>query len=188
LSTTVTRHQLHRIKSVTDVKTLYLTLLIWCIGYAYEYVNHYFKINISDSMPQRLWYVDYGERQLKTNDFVVAKYHDPRFRSGDFEYIIKQVGGVGGEILQVHHLSKPSPIHSTRVGRLLMWYSLNNESYPVYDRLSGSRFTPLTQANLQIPQHCYFVHGLHQPTYDSRYREFGFICESQIEGLAYPIF
>jgi type IV secretory pathway protease TraF len=67
-------------------------------------------------------------------------------------------------------------------------YDLSTGSYPVFDSLSGNHFNPLTTVNMIIPADCYFVHGQQQPSFDSRYKEFGLICKQQIYGKTYPVF
>jgi type IV secretory pathway protease TraF len=171
-----------------DKKAALVVLLVYVVGFGYPYASHFFKYNISDSVPQKFWFVDYGNKSAIKNNYIVAKFHDPRTEPSSFEFVIKQIGGVAGDVITVETMIKPSKMVSNRVGRHVMTYWINGESFPVYDMLSGYEFHPLTVTNLTIPKACFFVHGTHQPSFDSRYKEFGFICESQIEGIAQPFF
>lgn len=153
------------------------------------YLSNYVKINYSSSVPQRLWYVDYGNKQVKINDYAIIKYHDPRMQNpSDYEYVVKKIGGIGGDKISVTKLNKPSEVQDFNLGRIIYEYELNGIKYQVYDSVSHYHFTPLTESDVVIPNNCYFVHGTHQPTYDSRYKEFNFVCHDQIVGKALPIF
>jgi len=137
-------------------------------------------INITNSMPQRLWIVDVQNKVLKVNDYAVFKFHDYRMQKlTDYELVIKQVGGIAGDKVKVIR-----PIYKNETARFV----LQGDTYPAYLTISGFRFTPLTVNDLIIPTGCYFMHGLHQPTFDSRYKEFGLINQKQIVGIAYPVF
>lgn len=139
-------------------------------------------------MPQRLWFVEIGNKKLKVDDYVAIKFHDWRMTNPkDYEYVVKQIGGIAGDKI----IAKDWVVYTEGVpypNKTSFLYILNGDLYPVYDELSGNRFSPLTTRDLVIPQGCYFLHGQHDPTFDSRYKEFGLICESQIYGKAHPIF
>lgn len=179
-----------KLVELINKKIAIVVLLVYVVGFGYPYASHFFKYNISDSVTQKYWFVDYGNKNIKLNDYLVAKFFDPRFTNGEYEYVIKKVGGLPGEIISVAQNIDLSLYEesSIRIGNVVTAYTVNNEIYPVYSMLSGFTFTPLTASNIRVPENCYFVHGTHQPSFDSRYKEFGFICESQIEGIAYPIF
>ena len=159
------------------------TILVWMVLICLYAVTRYYQLewNVSGSMPQRLWFTQIGNIDLKVGDYVVIKFHDFRMKDpNDFEYVVKQVGGVAGDNIGV--LSWwTGKVKSTN-------FALNREVYEVYDTLSGNHFTPLTTRNLIIPKGCYFLHGQHQPSFDSRYKEFGLICKNQIYGKTHPIF
>jgi type IV secretory pathway protease TraF len=134
-------------------------------------------------MPQKLWLTHVGEKRLKLGDYVLFRFHDYRMTDlTDFEYVIKQVGGVAGNKIVVKSgdlASNPSTSYR---------YLLPDGQYPIFDILSGNHFTPLTTKDMIIPNGSYFVHGQQHPSFDSRYLEFGLLTESQIYGKSYPIF
>lgn len=146
------------------------------------------KINGSTSLPQKLWLVHIDDTNLNYGDYVVAKFHDYRMPNpADYELVVKQIGGMPTDEIYVENKSSTHWLNN-KVGRMVISYKVRDKEYPVYNMLSGYYFTPLTSDNLEIPNKCYFANGTQQPTFDSRYKEFGFICESQIYGKAYPIF
>lgn len=179
-----------------DTKIIKNILLIWAGIIAFYGVSRFYQLkwNSSSSMPQQLWLTVVGNKDLKLGDYVVFKFHDFRMSDpDDFEYVVKQVGGVAGDqiIVQPLLLSATWPkasIGSRTPTTQLCIYQVAQASYPVYANLSGNHFTPLTTKNMTIPEGCYFVHGQHQPSFDSRYKEFGLVCESQIYGKSYPLF
>lgn len=164
--------------------------LVWSIIIGLYTVTRYYqiKLNGSSSLPQKLWLVHVGDTDLHYGDYVVAKFHDYRMLNPvDYMFVIKQVGGMPYDQLYVESKSSTKMMSYT-VGRMVSSYMIRDKEYPVYDMLSGYKFTPLTTTDMMIPNKCYFGHGTQQPTFDSRYKEFGLICESQIYGKAYPIF
>ena len=137
-------------------------------------------VNISSSMPQRLWLVDMQNTALKVNSYAVFKFHDYRMQKlNDHELVVKQVGGIAGDVIKV-----TKPKNQLETARFV----LPSGTYPVYSLISGFKFKQLKDKDLTIPKGYYFMHGLHQPTFDSRYKEFGLINQQQIVGIAYPIF
>ncbi|MBY0380216.1 MAG: S26 family signal peptidase, partial [Burkholderiales bacterium] len=153
-------------------------------------VFQYYKlqINTSSSMPQHLWLTHVGDKILKRGDYVVIKFHDFRMKNyADFEYVVKQIGGIGGDEIIVRDWNG-SAGGISQPNKTSLIYILPNGSFPTFDILSGNHFTPLTKANMIIPNGCYFVNGQHHPSFDSRYKEFGVICDNQIYGKTHPIF
>jgi type IV secretory pathway protease TraF len=151
--------------------------------------RHYqLQFNVSSSMPQRLWLTHVGDKDVKQGSYVIIKFHDFRMQhSDDFEYVVKQIGGLGGDQVIVRNCNCYAD-HIPYPNKISFSYIVADNTYPVFESLSGNHFTPLTKKNMIIPKGCYFIHGQHHPSFDSRYKEFGLICESQIYGKAYPIF
>ncbi|TXI97959.1 MAG: hypothetical protein E6Q32_10910 [Neisseriales bacterium] len=145
------------------------------------------QINASTSLPQTYWFVHVGDKTLHTGDYVVAKFHDQRMvNPDDYEFVVKQIAGMPEDIIAAHKMTVQMNLKNHL---WITWiYDINGQSFFVYNRLRRNVFTPLAESNIVIPNNCYFTHGTQQPTFDSRYKEFGFICESQIYGKAYPIF
>ena len=194
-----------RIMLRTNKKILYTIMLVWLLIIIGWSVSHYYQlqINVSTSMPQRFWVTHIGDVHLKRGDYVTVMFHDYRMKNAnDFEYVVKQVGGMAGDKIVVQNIEQNRYSIDTKLKMsvndreylnkhrqiLVAQYQLNNIVYPVFDNLNGNRFKPLTTKNKLIPQGYYFIHGQVQPTFDSRYKEFGLINESQIYGRAYPIF
>lgn len=189
----------------TNKKILYTIMLVWLLIIISWSVSHYYQlqINVSTSMPQRFWVTHIGDVHLKRGNYVTVMFHDYRMKNAnDFEYVVKQVGGMAGDKIVVQNIKQDRYSIDTKLKMsandreylnkhrqiLVAQYQLNNIVYPVFDNLNGNRFKPLTTKNKLIPQGYYFIHGQVQPTFDSRYKEFGLINESQIYGRAYPIF
>lgn len=165
-------------------------LLSWVGLVAFYYITRFYqlKINVSKSMPQKLWFVKVGDTRLKVGEYALIKYHDKRMNNlADYELVVKQVGGIGGDKIVVKEWQGytegiPTPNKTS-------WaYILPDGAHLTYDILSKQRFTPLTTTDMLIPQSYYFMHGQQHPSFDSRYKEFGLIAESEIFGKAYPVF
>ncbi len=175
------RNQIQRI-----LKTL---LVVWAIIIAIYLISRYYQLewNCSTSMPQKLWLTHVGNNNLQRNDYVVFKFHDFRMKKpNDFEYVVKQIGAIAGDTIKVKNCcfaGSKSCFNKTN----LIYILPDGEAYPIFNTLSGNHFSPLTNKNMIVPQGCYFVHGQHHPSFDSRYKEFGLVCENQIYGKSYPI-
>ena len=152
-------------------------LIVWSIviGLPILWEHYRVQINTTASMSQTLWFVKMGQKTLNTGDYLTARVHDSRAPDGVYENVVKQIGGVSGDAVQVKQTATTTTL------------TVNGNEYLVHKVLSGFLVTPLTESDITIPNGCYFVHGQSNPTFDSRYKEFGFICESQIYGKAYPI-
>ncbi len=167
-----------------------IILIIWLAVVGLYGVSRYYQLkwNDSASMPQKLWFVAVGNKDLKVDDYVVFRFHDSRMSdANDFEYVVKQVGGVAGDKILVrdwngYEQGVPYPNKTSLI------YILPGGFYPTFDILSGNHFTPLTTESMTIPTGYYFVHGQHEPSFDSRYKEFGLVCNKQIFGKSFPIF
>ena len=171
-------------------KFVLLVWISWVILIVIFIISRYYQLqlNISSSMPQRLWLTHVGDKDVKRGNYVVIRFHDFRMQdSDDFEYVVKQIGGISGDQIIVKNCN----CHTDNIpypNKISFSYIVTDNTYPVFESLSGKHFIPLTKQNMIIPKGCYFIHGQHHPSFDSRYKEFGLICESQIYGKAYPIF
>lgn len=172
-------------------RVLATVFIVWVIIIGIYMVSRYYQLewNRSTSMPQKLWLTHVGDKRLQRNDYVVFRFHDFRMKNhNDFEYVVKQIDGVAGDTIIVKDCNANNKHVLCRNKASLIYFSLNSRIYPVFDVLSGNHFTPLTYNNLVIPKGCYFVHGQQYPSFDSRYKEVGLVCESQIYGKSYPVF
>lgn len=159
---------------------LLTTLIVWSTIIIIYFISRFYQTqwNSTTSMPQKLWITHVGDKNLKRNDYVVFMFHDYRMQDAeDFEYVVKQIGAISGDTIVVKR-------NKSGISYILP----DGSTYSVFATLLGNYFTPLTYKNLIIPKGCYFVHGQHNPTFDSRYKEFGLVCEGQIYGKTYPIF
>lgn len=172
-------------------KSVKIILIVWAIIVALYGVTRFYQIkwNGTTSLPQKLWLIYVGDHDLKQGDYVMFKFHDYRMSNpADYLYVIKQIDGVPGDVVTVKEwkgrdVSVPMPNKTS-----YLYVLPSGGAYPTYDTLSGYHFTPITTENMKIPNGCYFVHGLQHPSFDSRYKEFGLVCENQIYGKADPIF
>ena len=161
-------------KLLRDISAVWLVIIA-----IYAITRHWqLKYNGSTSLPQTLWIAHIGDKNLHYNDYVIFKFHDYRMQNhDDYELIVKQVSGIGGdEIIANYESEFNNWVYKLPSGRTFL----------TYETISGWHFNPLTSHNMKIPKGCYFVNGLHQPTFDSRYKEFGLVCESQIIAKGYP--
>ena len=172
-------------------KIIKLILMVWVVIIAIYAITRFYQIqlNVTDSMPQKLWITHVGDKNLKVGDYVVFMFHDFRMKNpSSFELVVKQVGGVQGDTIKVSRLSDAEKSALKPYTASLIYTLPDGSTYPVFDTLSGNHFTALTTQNLTIPKDCYFVHGLHHPSFDSRYREFGLVCNNQVYGKSYSLF
>lgn len=172
------------------LKVVKVILVTWLILIGLFLVTRKYQINHneSSSMPQTWWFTVVGDKNIKVGDYVVVKFHNIHMiHKDDYELVVKQVGGVAGDEIVVkkwigYAEGVPAPNKTSYL------YIINSGLYPVFDRLQVNMLHPLTKSNMVIPTGYYFIHGQHNPTFDSRYKEFGLIAESQIYGRTYPIF
>jgi len=180
------------ITCLTDKRFMWIVLAGWGILFVlYFGVSRYYKlqINVTTSMPQKLWLTSIGNRDLQVGDYVVIKFHFINQAPSDYEYVVKQIGGIGGDRIMVKNVSQDvASLSYSNKNKANLVYVLAGKTYYVYDNLSGKRFEPLSIEDMMIPHGYYFLHGQQQPSFDSRYKSFGLISESQIYGKTYPIF
>ena len=171
-------------------KITVIVLLSWVALIAVYTITRFYqlKVNVTESMPQTLWFIKVGKTRLKVGDYALIKYHDKRMTDPtDYEFVVKQVGGIGGDKILVK--AWEGYIEGIPKPNKTSWlYILPDGAYLTYDILSEQRFTPLTTTDMLIPQGYYFMHGQQHPSFDSRYKEFGLVSESAIYGEAYPTF
>lgn len=176
------------------LKIIKATIIVWLIIIGIFLITRRFQINhnVSSSMPQTWWFTVVGDNDVKVGDYVVVRFHNIHMiHNDDYELVVKQVGGIGGDKIIVKPwidseedgLTPPAPANTK-----FLLLRLNKQSYPILDRLDINLLHPLTTKDMVIPKGYYFIHGQHNPTFDSRYKEFGLISESQIYGRTYPLF
>lgn len=169
------------------VKTIAITwsglIILFIISRSYQ-IQH----NVSASMPQAWWVTEVGNNDVHVGDYVIVRFHNKHMiHHDDYEFVVKQVGGIGGDKITVKKwVGLQEGV--TPPNKTSLLYILNDKFYPVFDRLSVNELEPLTRHGMVIPSGYYFIHGQHNPTFDSRYKDFGLISTSQIYGKTHPIF
>lgn len=133
--------------------------------------NYFFSIayNETPSVKHSFFFVIKHQNKPKKGDYILFNATNNKYYKKAF---LKIVGGEKGD-------------HVTRI----------NNSYYINDNyigdakeysLSGERLE-FSSTGL-IPEGKYFVFTNHKDSYDSRYKEIGWIDSSDIIGIAYPIY
>lgn len=123
-------------------------------------------------MPQYLWISQNGNLNLNRNDLVVfySNSNNKGLALGD--KVAKEIGGVPGDKIKLYN----------------NWVYLNNNKI-VRINESTAFFGHVHPIESQvIPPKCFFLRGMAYDSYDSRYKEFGLVCESQIIGKSWAFF
>lgn len=153
------------------MKKLVLALIVICIctaGVLLGYQKFGILINVSESLPEKLFWLEKG-KQPSRNDYVVFKNPINMGRSPDT--MIKIIGGLSGD--EVIHKQKEVWVKQKYIGRIKQFGQ------------KGESLKPGPKGI--IPKKHYFVYGLHQDSLDSRYQRIGWIHENDVVGIAHPI-
>jgi conjugal transfer pilin signal peptidase TrbI len=135
----------------------------------FDHINIIF--NYTHSLPQKIFIVDLRNHNLRIGDYVAFKAKSlPNAR--DNTRIIKRITGISKDIIQVKNY--------------LVYRNHNPIAKINYHQAFWGEIHPIN--NIVIPQGCYFVQGISVTSFDSRYKEFGLVCQPQIIGKAYPLF
>ena len=129
--------------------------------------------NLTHSLPQKIFFIDVGNKNLVKGNFVVTKSNHLPNIPHEFA-LIKEIAGVGADLVTIRNskLYIDNSYCCTVKSIVVKWGMLH----------------PLTESTAVIPKDCFFVRGTSDDSFDSRFKEFGFICKSQILGKAYPLF
>lgn len=149
------------------VYTIFIVLITICF-------KHYRVIfNCTNSLSEKLFIVKVGDNELKHGDFVVA-YSKGLPNMPDKMQLIKKVVGLPNQTISfIHNNLYIDGIFCCEAhDRKVIWGEVH----------------PLTLRQMIIPTDCYFVKGTSNNSFDSRYKEFGFICKNQILGKAISLF
>jgi conjugal transfer pilin signal peptidase TrbI len=136
--------------------------------------EHAFVINTSDSLPN--WaFVVHRNRAPEKGEYV---FFEPpgnalvRRHFGTAPSMFgKIVYGMPGD--HVAHLGQDVVVNGTWVGRMK---PLTRFGQPLMPGITGA-----------IPHGCYYVGTPHKDGFDSRYKDIGFVCRSQIVGTGEPV-
>lgn len=129
--------------------------------------------NLTHSLSQKIFFIDVGNRNLVKGDFIVTKNNYLPNIPHEFA-LIKEIAGIGDDIVTIrkNKLYIDNRYCCIVKSIVVEWGTLH----------------PLTESTLVIPKDCFFVRGTSNNSFDSRFKEFGFICKNQILGKAYPLF
>ncbi|MBY0379507.1 MAG: S26 family signal peptidase [Burkholderiales bacterium] len=138
-------------------------------------VNQKYRImfNLTHSLPQKIFFIEIGNQALVKGDFLVTKSNNLPNLPHEFA-LIKEIAGSDSDIVTI------------RNNKLY----INNNYCCLVKRITvkWGILHPLTESTVFIPKGCFFVRGTSDDSFDSRFKEFGFICKNQILGKAYPLF
>ena len=144
-------------------------------------LNYKLSINISDSLPFKIFLVDKRKssiENIKNGDYIQFKNSNTRYYGG--KNITKKVLAVAGSVLQINQYQEP-------IENIQATIQFNDVTLKVKDHTTkGTKV--YTNIISEIPSQRYFVYGTHKDSFDSRYAEFGLIKEEEIIGVAVPLF
>lgn len=128
-------------------------------------------INYTHSLPQTLFLVDVGDKELHLGSYVAFRaYNLPNISNN--HRILKIVKGIEGDRITVKN--NYVWINDSKIARIN------------YQEAYWGTISPIK--NMVIPKNCYFMYGIANTSFDSRYKEFGLVCKDLIIGKAYPLF
>lgn len=147
-----------------------IKFLLLCVGILFviwAYRHYTIVINISSSLPQRIFWVNKGQLP-SLGQHVLFK--NP-IKYSEHNTMIKIVGGMIGDIVEIH--GEQISVRGKLIG------IIKKRS------LKGELLNPGPQGQIKAKQ--LFVYGLHPDSLDSRYQRIGWIKYEDIVGTAYPI-
>ena len=158
------------------IKASIVILLLAAVLFFAQPLIGVFAKNQSESLPHKLYFVSKYKGNIKIGDLVAFKIK--RGQEYHSALIIKKVGGIGGDEIQISTcFNKECPtiyiVGKTNVGKIRK------------TRRDGSPLTPISEGT--IPPNKYFVYTEHPLSFDSRYQEIGLIDISEIVGKAYVV-
>ncbi|WP_158649337.1 S26 family signal peptidase [Aquella oligotrophica] len=138
--------------------------------------THGFVLNVTSSLPQRLWLVDYSHKEefSRGDYFTFLAPKDVNLTTKSTP-LVKKIVGVAGDRVEI----KGSTLYINQQIMGHIW----TETLPSHHKLY-----PI--ASQIIDRGCYFAWTPDLFSYDSRYTDIGIICEkdNRIVGAATPLF
>lgn len=145
-------------------------LVIGALRSVYDWSqNHYILINQTQSLPHWAFIVDKGV--LPTKDDMVAFTPGPNPYYPENIAFVKIVRGVGGDAVS---------IEGTEV-------AINGETLGSIKALTGANTNVTAIEAGPIPSGAYFVWSPDPDSFDSRYKEIGYVPKARIIGRARPL-
>lgn len=145
-------------------------LLVFAAGLFWMSRYYAIEITVTDSVPYRIFWLKKGVLPQK---YEWVSFIAPE--NGVYPKdtcFTKRVLGIAGDVVQIQQRE--------------FWI---NDQYVTYAKPVSKSGEPLVLGPAGIiPSKRYFVHAPHQDSFDSRYRNIGWIYESQILGTAVPLF
>jgi signal peptidase I len=132
-----------------------------------------FAVTLTPSTEHRVFFLKLGPQaeELKKGDYVLFEFRSKYVDSGASHKAIKRIVCAGGEELDA-------------VGRN---FYCNGREIAVAKALSlKGEELPRFFYNGKIPTDAVFVTGQHRDSFDSRY--FGFVRNTEVKAVAYPLF
>jgi len=156
------------------MRSKYLKIALWFLlpAVAIMLIQSKFTIliNTSASLPKALFLLSKDSLPNKQGDYIV--YRLPGNKRFDEQKFIKLVGGIAGQEVVVKGTA---------------YYIEGNHLGSAKDSDAVGILVEQQPAGIIPPGH-YFAYTLHKDSYDSKYKEVGFISSNNVLGTAYAIY
>lgn len=169
----ITKFQQFILKLYKEERQLFI---FWCIAalllVGFVFTRYYgFIINFTQSLPEKLFIYKYDDLNLNRNDTAVIVAEGlPNVSDGI--KLIKRVNGFAGDKITVRG-------NNLYINEKLILSHFDTKAY------WGDLHKIKDQV---IPENCYFINGVSQHSFDSRYAEVGLVCKERIVGKAWALF
>lgn len=143
-------------------------------------INGYkLSVNVSESLPYRFFLIKTRNYDsIKNGDFIQFINKDAKYYNG--KKITKQVLASSGDVVKIN-------IFKQAENNIQGSITYNNTVLKVKDKTILGTKVYINDIEV-IPENNYFVIGYNKNSFDSRYKEFGFINKDEVIGVAIPIF
>lgn len=156
----------------TQMRAKYLKKILYILVPLLLFVNFFaFGVNLSSSLPEKLYFVTKYDRDVHKNDYVAFRWFGGLYP--DNARFVKIVAGEPGDIV-------------TRKGREFFVNGISVGAAKSVDSFGK----PLVASSFvgKIPPGKYWVKAPHKDSLDSRYEISGLISKGQLIGKVYVIF
>lgn len=161
---------------VFQVLVYHLRKNLWIYGLLVIFIswfqsNYMFAVNISESLPDRIFIVDLHEMPTKKGDYIAFHWDRDQFYKPSSNFV-KVIAGTPGQKVTVSQ--RNVYVDGNFVG---------------FAKPASKRGIPLTPIqDMEIPTGSFYVRTPHLDSLDSRYTVTGLVEQSRIIGKAYAIF